>query len=270
MTEKKNDLELTVVVGCGGLLFHSMGSMMCAENGRGGVGPTMFVDADGYQTRNNLRQPWMWAQPQTAGKQKSWLASKKWQEMGGNADARSVMMESRKQLVELVGEMWEQFTDDGKRNTERLIVIALPDNDKARSVCANGAVLISEKWPSKEVWFVTAGNNLEGGQAIGYRLRGGRWEDERITAAHDELWNPEEEQEGTAHCDADMLQSRESNMLTAVCIGNVLDDLGALQAGTEWYWMRGAGLYGDPPSASMWQEHIWIDPDKDDEQEEEV
>ena len=267
MTEK-NDLELTVIVGCGGLLFHSMGSMMCAENGRGLYNTTMFVDGDAYEERNGLRQPW--GKRAVVGKSKAWIAAGRWERLNGSANARDVMVESRTQLVELFGEMTENFTEKGRRNLARIVVLALPDNDKARSVCARGAMIVSEKWPSKEVWFVTAGNNLDGGQAIGYRLRGGRWEDARITTAHDELWNPQEEQGGIAHCDADVQQNRESNVLTAVCIGNVLEDLGTLQAGTEWYWHKTeTGLSG--AAASIWREHIWVDPDQDDdEQKEEV
>jgi len=227
--------ELTIVVGCGGLLYHGLSGIVCETKMRRGPDwekpKFMLWDGDQYENRNVERQSWMAVEGQ-------WKAA-------AAADTLNVITGFSIDFAALnVTE-----TSDLALMTpyDRVIVLALPDNNECRRVCAMGAIELSKI--VKEVWFVTAGNSVTGGQAWGARAVDGKWHPNAIEAVKLwDIWEPKEVETHGEQCDRVIEQSMFSNMVTTSLLGKVLQEMRKGAAIVEEWWetsMAGGLFWND-------------------------
>jgi hypothetical protein len=210
MTEKNT---CVVVAGCGGLLYHAMPGLACLYDDA----YMHFVDPDTVESHNRSRQ---WGQE---NEPKADLACRMWETLvgGGNAEAWGCKVS-------------EMPTPDDIRGVscgaERVVVLALPDNDAAR---LDAWLLFHHLAFGREGIFLMAGNDLKYGHAYGVRAD---CEESLLSLAqykeiYQAIWDEaDKEAEGevrTMHCMDHIRQSMVGNHLTAGCLLETLDLLEA-------------------------------------------
>ncbi len=254
--------EKTLVVGAGGLAYHGLASMACESRMRGGMrGPVVFLDFDKIEGRNMERQAWP-VKIETFGGipmsvvgnesgidgasevRKAALAGELWGAYGGEWAWEEKRLVTMKEGLDALGDLG---------GVERVVVMALPDSNEARRVAARTALHVSLLVP--EVWYVTAGNSLEAGQAWGYVAEKGKWKWD-WTEAHPDLWDESKVMRvGEASCANEQDQSLAGNQLTANCLARVLRDLRLGCWASDWYWMEKEG------ASRVWRERLVEDED---------
>jgi len=227
--------EICVVIGCGGLLFHSQRGMACEARMRGATeyGVTVFMDRDRVKEENMERQAWG-----NPGMLRSDAAMLLWRELGLMCVSEPVYTRDVEAITEerIRGRLREVQEQEG---LDRVIVMALSNNE-AQRVAFQVAVMVGQEWSDTEVWFVTAGNSKKNGQAWGYKMRKGAWLSPEWVMERSELWK-QELREGEGSCGANQDQSLEGNMATGACVVDVLRALRLGATRAERCWRREKG-----------------------------
>lgn len=210
--------ELTIVVGCGGLLYHSMSGLACEKRCRGLATHWIFIDDDEIEERNGLRQHGLHRMRCKVHATEGLALSHGLMSSSHN----HIKVKEPKEVVDIVQGTAGSF--------DRTIILALPDNDDCRIVCAQAALQISET--VDDTWYITAGNNPAGGQVVATKLTHGAWSCPDLVDLWD-LWTPDRgEKQGVVHCDQQVEQTLIGNMNTASLI---VDALRALRLGASYF-----------------------------------
>jgi len=229
-------IERNVVIGCGGLFYHGNASMRTEAILRQ-RDPKMrydgrewrFADGDVLEESNLGRQAIVTTV--LGPEYKADLAETLFEESLERAHSYRLIVLNRDDLEAL-----DMFVTEGAC---RLVVYALVDNDRARALAYAGCLAAAAQ-PGRfgEVWYVTGGNSVEGGQAWGESWATGQCggpSDGVLLGRHGNELEIDAEGTGDA-CGEQPEQSTFSNMMTCACIERVLADLRDGDATSEWYW----------------------------------
>jgi len=245
--------EAVVVVGCGGLLFQALPSLALQLRGRMERGAhVFFVDGDKVEEHNGARQ---WG---AVGEWKVMCAWEAFVELVGlfvdggvdcgllgnvnvgACQATPVAAWMREAGLDNVG-LGADATVRAEREMGRakmgLVVLALTDTRQSRREALGWAWRWSAEHPEAEVMFVTAGNAVESGQAVGWRMAGSGaplWDAARLWLRDDEV--VEKEDRGRVSCGTMVEQTAMANQGSAFALARVLEGMRDRE-NVAWYWM---------------------------------
>ena len=207
-----------IVIGVGGLVYGGL-TRMANFLVRQEVDELVLIDGDSIEEKNKRRQ---WAN--RVGMHKVCVAGAMLRELRGHDVA-----------IREIARMYERgaagFEGAVGECDEEVMVIVLPDNDRARIAAYEWAKEISGIVESGTCFLVMAGNGLDSGYASGCVWAGGQECKGDVLARRPEIaLEARKEEEMIAHPQGcgDMggeEQSVQANMLTAYCVWEVADAL---------------------------------------------
>lgn len=211
-------MKTCVIVGCGGLFFHGLGSMS-VKLAMSKVDRVVLLDHDRLEARNMSRQPW--------GR------------IGENkAPAAAAILSLLAPGLTVEPHVFRAQDWNGWHTLSAGdIVCAFPDNHAARKFVIDRTAEVLEK---EVVTLLYGGNELDHGGVFG-----GKGPAEHllklIKTLHPEIWDESEKDHDPSRpaCSAVPAQTLASNTLTTACLGSVLTQLANEECGAyEGIWMK--------------------------------